>query len=129
MARKGTVYLIGNGSRKLNPIHGADLAKVCVDAVAGEAEELPVGGPVAYTYQEIAETAFSVLRKTPKIRHVPVWMARCVASALRPFSSRLYGIATALTIMTQIDCVAPKAGTRTLKDFYRELATCWENKA
>ncbi|MGH9397977.1 MAG: SDR family oxidoreductase [Terriglobia bacterium] len=123
MAVRGTVYLIGDGSRKINPIHGADLAKVCVDAVNGKTEEISVGGPVVYTYQEIAETAFSVLGKTPKIRHVPVWMARSVASTLRPFSKRLYGIATALTTMTQTDCEAPKAGTRTLKDYYQELAT------
>lgn len=122
MATRGTVYLIGDGSRKINPIHGADLAKVCVDAVTDNAEEIPVGGPVTYTYQEIAETAFSVLGKTPKIRHVPVWMARSVAAALRPFSKRLYGIAAALTVITQTDCEAPKAGAYTLKDYYEEMA-------
>lgn len=31
MARKGTVYQIGDGQKKLNPIHGADLAKLCAD--------------------------------------------------------------------------------------------------
>ena len=129
MAMRGTVYLIGDGSRKINPIHGADLAKVCVDAAIGNAEELYVGGPVVYTYQEIAETAFSVLGKKPKIRHVPVWMARSVALALRPFSNRLYGIAAALTIMTQTDCEAPKAGTHTLKDYYKEMAVSQETKS
>ena len=33
MAKSGRVYLIGDGYHKINPIHGADLAKVCVDAV------------------------------------------------------------------------------------------------
>ncbi|MGH9352033.1 MAG: SDR family oxidoreductase [Terriglobia bacterium] len=125
MALRGTVYLIGDGDRKINPIHGEDLARVCVDAVTGDTEEIPVGGPVVYTYQEIAETAFSVLGKTPRIRRVPVWMARSAAAALRPFSKRLYGIAAALTIMTQTDCEAPKAGVHTLEDYYQELATSW----
>ena len=61
MAKKGTVTLIGDGRRKINPIHGADLAKVCVDAVAGRETEIPVSGPVTYTYREIAELAFAVL--------------------------------------------------------------------
>ncbi|MGH9351290.1 MAG: hypothetical protein ACRD2G_03885 [Terriglobia bacterium] len=129
MAKKGVVYLIGDGNRKINPIHGADLAKVCVDAVAGDTEKVPVGGPVTYTYQEIAKTAFSVLGNKPKIRHVPVWMARCLASAVRPFSRRIYGIATALAIMTQTDFEARKTGTHTLKDYYQELAACWRNEA
>src|SRR5579885_3064042 len=34
MAKKGRVYLIGDGISRINPIHGADLAKVCVDAIA-----------------------------------------------------------------------------------------------
>src|SRR6056297_422501 len=34
MAKKGRVVLFGNGELKLNPIHGADLAEVCVRAIA-----------------------------------------------------------------------------------------------
>ena len=33
MAKNGTVYLFGNGNYRLNPIHGSDLAKVCVDQI------------------------------------------------------------------------------------------------
>ena len=39
MARKGRVYLIGAGDNRINPIHGADLAEVCVDAVDQEVPE------------------------------------------------------------------------------------------
>jgi len=31
-ASSGRVYLVGDGEKRINPIHGADLAKVCVDA-------------------------------------------------------------------------------------------------
>ncbi len=37
MARKGRVFLVGRGRNRTNPIHGADLAKSCVDAM----EECP----------------------------------------------------------------------------------------
>ncbi len=37
MANTGTVYLIGDGSKKINPIHGDDLAKLCVNAVTASA--------------------------------------------------------------------------------------------
>ena len=33
MARKGRVWLIGSGANRVNPIHGADLAVVCADAI------------------------------------------------------------------------------------------------
>jgi hypothetical protein len=35
MAVKGRIYLFGDGSYKSNPIHGEDLAQVCVDAING----------------------------------------------------------------------------------------------
>ncbi len=31
MAKKGRIYLIGSGDKRVNPIHGADLAVTCVD--------------------------------------------------------------------------------------------------
>jgi uncharacterized protein YbjT (DUF2867 family) len=33
MARTGHMFIVGEGEKKMNPIHGADIAKVCVDAV------------------------------------------------------------------------------------------------
>ena len=40
MAKKGRVYLFGDGQFKLNPIDGKDLAVVCVDKmIDGNKEE------------------------------------------------------------------------------------------
>ena len=122
MAKNGTVYLIGDGQRKLNPIHGADLAKVCVDAVTSQETEIPVGGPVTYSYREIAELAFAVLGKQPRIRRVPLWMVKSVLPLVRLFSKRYYSIAAGIATITQHDFVAPSVGTHTLKNFYEELA-------
>lgn len=122
MAKKGTVTLIGDGRRKINPIHGADLAKVCVDAVAGRETEIPVSGPVTYTYREIAELAFAVLGKPIRIRRVPVWLAKAALPLVRMFSKRYYTIASGITTITQHDLVAPKFGTHMLKEFYEEIA-------
>lgn len=89
MAKSGRVYLIGNGENKINPIHGADLAKVCVDAVTGKEHEIPVGGPVTYSVQEIAELAFSTLGKNPKITRIPLWLAEFAVKAVRPFNKQM----------------------------------------
>lgn len=42
MAERGTAYVIGDA--RMNPIHGADLAGVCADAVARDRVEVPAGG-------------------------------------------------------------------------------------
>ena len=49
MAKKGRVYLFGNGEFRANPIHGEDLASVCVDAIEDSKQEIKVGGPESFT--------------------------------------------------------------------------------
>ncbi len=44
MAKSGRVYLFGDGNFKLNPIHGEDLAKVCVDKMEEGIKEESIGG-------------------------------------------------------------------------------------
>ncbi len=74
MAKKGgRVYLFGgDGTLRGNPIHGEDLAEVCIDAIAGTEKEINVGGPQTLTQNEIAITAFQALGKTPKVTHIPI---------------------------------------------------------
>ena len=45
MTKKGRIYLFGKGQAQLNPIHGADLAKVCVEAIQQSQKTIEVGGP------------------------------------------------------------------------------------
>jgi uncharacterized protein YbjT (DUF2867 family) len=123
MAKRGTVYLIGDGLRRINPIHGADLAKVCAGAASGPQTDIPVGGPDTYTYREIADLAFAALHKPPRIRRVPVWLVKAALPLLRLFSKRYYTIAAGIATITQHDFVAPPCGTHLLKQFFEEM-TC-----
>ncbi len=122
MAKRGTCYLIGNGTSKINPIHGADLAEACVKAADSQDQEIPIGGPAIYSYREIAELAFDVLSKPPKIRRIPAWLIECAAPLMRPFSAKYYAVAAGMATIMQRDFIAPRYGTHTLKDFYEQLA-------
>ncbi len=121
MALSGRVYLIGRGDRRINPIHGEDLAKVCVNAAEEEKREVPVGGPDVYTYREIAELAFSVAGREPKITSIPPKLASLLIEAIRPFSRHYYTLAKFFLIALQNDSVAPSTGVHHLEDYYREL--------
>lgn len=123
MASSGRVYLVGDGGKKINPIHGADLAKVCVDATRSQRREIPVGGPVTYTHAEIAEIAFSVLGRSPKITKIPARLVNPVVKMIRPFSKHYYMLAAFFAVVFQSDFEAPRAGTHTLKEFYEEFAS------
>lgn len=118
MAERGTAYVIGNA--RMNPIHGADLARVCVDAVMQDRVEVPVGGMDVYTYRQIAELAFEVLGKPARIRRVPAWLVKAAVPLLRLVGSRYADVAAGLATLTRIDCVAPRFGTHTLRQFFAD---------
>jgi uncharacterized protein YbjT (DUF2867 family) len=121
MARKGRVYLFGDGTNRINPIHGADLAVSCVDAVDGIDTEIDVGGPEIFTHRQIAEIALGALGKPPMISSIPVWVMRPLISVTKLFNRHEGELLAFLTTAMSIDAVAPTSGERTLEAHFREL--------
>jgi uncharacterized protein YbjT (DUF2867 family) len=121
MARRGRVWLIGSGDNRVNPIHGADLAVACVDAVEGDASEIDVGGPQTFTWKEVAALAFDVLEKPAKVSCVPEWLMWSVVRMVKSFNRHQGDLLAFFTTMATNDVVAPRQGARTLADHYRTL--------
>ena len=121
MAISGRIYLTGNGTRRLNPIHGADLAKVCVDAAACDQSEIEVGGPQTFTQQAIALMAFSVAGRNPRITKIPPWPINLAVRMMRPFSERYYSLSAFFTSAMQMDFAAPETGSHSLKEYYEQV--------
>ncbi len=122
MAKKGRVYLFGDGQFKLNPIDGKDLAVVCVDKmIAGNREET-AGGQEILTQEDIAKIALRVLNKPLKITFLPDWTRKLSIWVLRTFtSSKTYGpFEFFLSAMAQ-DNIANQYGKLKLEDFYMTL--------
>lgn len=122
MARKGRVYLIGPGTNRCNPIHGADLAKTCANVIAGQHQEIDVGGPRAMTYREIAELAFRSVGRKGRISSVPVWLMKSVVAVTRIFNRHQGELLAFFTTAMTSDVVAPSTGIHTLVDYYKRLA-------
>ncbi len=120
MAKAGRVYLFGDGKFKLNPIHGEDLAKVCVEKMIAGVKEETVGGIDVLSQNEIAELALKAWQKPIKISHLPDWIRKFTIWVLRTFtSSKTYGpIEFFLTAMA-FDNIANQYGTNHLEDFYK----------
>ncbi len=120
MARSGRVYLFGDGSNRINPIHGADLAEACVDALETRIQQLDVGGPEVFTYGEIAELAFDVLDRPSKISRLPKTLIAAAIAAFRWVAPvRIYGPIQFLATVMTMDVVGETHGQRRLVDHFR----------
>lgn len=121
MAKKGRGYVFGTGNNRINPIHGKDLAEVCVKAVDDPRNEIQVGGPDIFTHNDILNLAFEVLRKKSKISKIPLWVSKLTVGFLRTFTSvKTYGPVEFFMTVLVADLVAPQYGSKHLRDFFME---------
>lgn len=129
MARSGRVYLFGHGSNRINPIHGADLAEVCADALVSREQQLDVGGPEVFTYREIAELAFDVLEKPSKIACLPKKLIAAAVGAIRWVAPvKAYGPIQFLATVMTTDVVGETYGRRRLVDHFRQCSKAVSDK-
>ncbi len=119
MAKKGKVYLFGNGQYKMNPIDGEDLAKICVQAINTSETEISIGGPDILTQNEIATLALNAYSKDVKIVHLPDWIRKFTIWFFRTFtSSKIYGPIEFFLTVLSVDGIAPKYGQHRLETFF-----------
>ncbi len=122
MAKKGKAELFGDGRFKMNPIHGKDLAEICIDAIQSNEKSIEVGGPEMFTHKEIVELAFKTLNKKIKIAYMPEWMRKMILWFARSFtSSKTYGPIEFFFTVLAMDMVAPKYGKQKLSDYFTEM--------
>jgi len=123
MARKGKVVLFGDGNFQMNPIHGADLAEVCVKALGSDEKTIEVGGPEVLTHNEMAYLAFNALNRKSKIKYMPEWMKKSILGLTRTFNtSKTYGPMEFFFTVLSMDMIAPKYGRNTLSEYFCEVS-------
>jgi len=88
MAHRGKTWLPVPGNLKLNPIHGADLAQVCVQGLIAKEKEIEVGGPVTQTLEQIARLAFKLQSKPARIQSVPGALTDLTRQYLKLFQQK-----------------------------------------
>ena len=122
MAQRGRSFLVGDGSNRMSPIHGRDLAQVCVDATEGDAVEVEAGGPEVMTQRQAAELAFEVLGRRPKVTSIPVPVVRGLGRGVGLLSEQFADLIEFIVVAGEIDGVGPPLGTTTLRTYFERLA-------
>ncbi|MGO1410742.1 SDR family oxidoreductase [Microbacterium sp. JB110] len=122
LARRGMAFGLGDGSVRLSPIHGADLADFCVSRLGGSAGSWNVGGPETLTYREIVRIAFEAAGKKPRYTRVPGPFASAAVWTADRISPRAGSLTRFFLDGMQTDSVGDPHGTHTLADYYAALA-------
>ena len=122
MARRGRVWLFGDGQTRINPIHGADLAAATAQACEAGTEWRDIGGPDVLSQDQIAAMAFDALGKPSRITHLPDVFRRAALSALRFAPRHVSGPAEFFLSAMAMDMVGACCGAHRLSDHFAQLA-------
>ena len=130
MAKEDIICLFSKGQYAMNPIHGEDLAEVCVAQLERYEREVNVGGAEIFTQTEMARLAFEVLHKPANIIYFPDWVRRLILKMgkyLLPKS--IYGAIEFFLTTMAMDVVAPmQVGKHRLKAFFESINSSAERK-
>jgi uncharacterized protein YbjT (DUF2867 family) len=123
MARKGRIYLFGDGGFRINPIAEADVAAAAVDALDANVTAVELGGPDVLTHEQIAGEAFSALGRPARTTQMPTWVPDAGLAAMRRLTPLgVHGVVEfPITVLTH-DLVSPAIGSRRLADHFRQVA-------
>lgn len=117
--RSGRIVQLGDGNKRMNPIHGADLAEFCLNHL-GKRGEWRVGGPEVFHYRELYTLAEHVLGTSAKRITVPFGVLRAGAWVARRTGRG--DVADFMTDMLTHDSVGERYGTHRVAEFFAEIA-------
>lgn len=124
MAKRGRVWLIGDGSVRINPIDGSDLAKATLDSIEADAEDVEIGGPQILSLDQIADLAFMALDRSPRITHLPLWAGRAALAVMKRLAPRhIWGPFEFFLTSCQQDAIGPCHGDRLLSNHFMALCS------
>ena len=120
MARRGRIWIPGDSSRKLNPIHGRDLAGVCIKGMIAKEKELEVGGSEVFSLDELARLMFRVQNKSVHIVHVPGALSGLTRQLLKLFARKQVAGYDFLDSDALRTGLAPGQGEQKLETYLKE---------
>lgn len=127
--KDGQHTVVGDGSHRINPVDGADVAAFildCIDDPTKADQEHLVGGPDTFTFREIGMLAAEVLGRSDrlKIKTIPVWSLQLAAALASPLGLVFRGRRRSAAMLHWMiwsgthDAIAPAYGGRHLRDLY-----------
>lgn len=117
LAREGSLFNLGDGNTKTNPIDENDLARICVAALKQTNNVLEAGGMEVLTRRQINELIQEVVRPGKKLRSVPPGLINISLPIVKLASKNLYDKLAFFKAVCSEDMVAPKLGTSRLKEY------------
>ncbi|MCG9682746.1 SDR family oxidoreductase [Vibrio sp. Isolate23] len=118
MAAKGRIYQFGQGTMRMNPIDGEDLASFCLSQLDSDQNEYDIGGPEVLSINELARLAFQVQNKPVSIVSVPDIVRRALLWFFPHLPENWVGPPEFFLTVLGRDAIAPCYGNKTIRDHF-----------
>jgi uncharacterized protein YbjT (DUF2867 family) len=121
MARIGLTFLPPGRGVRIAPIHGADLARFCMERLGDVSGSWDVGGPDVLSYPEIARLASAAAGKRCRTVTIPMGAVRAAVWVATRIGGRPANIAQFFADGLTRDAVGERHGEHHLEAYFREV--------
>ncbi len=122
MARRGITFLPPDLDVRVAPIHGADLARFCVEHLGDTSGSWDVGGPDVLTYREIAHLASAAWGRRGVTVAIPMGAVRAALWVAIRLGERPADLARFFVEGLTRDATGERYGDHHLDAYFRETA-------
>ncbi len=122
LARTGVMLLPPAPDVRIAPIHGADLARFCVDRVGEASGSWDVGGPDVFTYAGIGRLALEAAGRTGRMVTLPKGVLSAAVWVASRLGERPRDLVQFFAEGFTQDAVGERFGDHHLADHFAELA-------
>jgi uncharacterized protein YbjT (DUF2867 family) len=122
MAKKGRLMNIGEGDKKTNPIYEGDLAKICVDSIAGDKAVIEAGGAKVYTRKELNQIIQKEAAPGKRTITIPAVLVKGVLPLVKVVDRNMYAKVAFFLEVIQHDIIAPQMGETDFVEYIRRKA-------
>ena len=117
-AQKGRVTLIRTDkSFRFTPILPDDVASFISRNLDLDGQSIMLGGPQDFTYAEISQLCFDILKKQSQIQAIPLPIFNVFLACLRMINPPVYGVMSFLRWASTTDLTAPHVGTQNIREY------------
>ena len=121
LAKKGPLFVIGNGEARSTPIDVRDLAAIMIEDMDQLSNRiLSVGGPEDMSWNDICRACFEHVGKPPKIIHIPERLGKITLGLIKPFSKSTYAMGRLILFMSTRNLLTEKRGKRSFSSYLHE---------
>ncbi len=117
LARRGLLFMPGQGLARTNPIHEKEVAEQVLHAISSPIRYMCIGGKTVYSRRQLFEIVQQNADPGKRVKSIPIWLIRSFLPFLKLMNPALYDKLAFYLHVSDKEILAYKTGSFIFEDY------------